>query len=765
MKLKLNSKLMVSILGVTIFIFVLSLGYMALIMKPVRLSDMEKTADSYAGKYANLVRSYLTEEIRVSRTMADQFETMQDYDAETKLQRTIDIQTKVFSKYPYYQAIWMSWERSNLSKEWKKNYGRVRINIFKTFGKLVIERDSMNTNGDTPGSLYLQLKTSKSEFLTEPYIDVFDGVSKMVASVASPVVINGRYAGLCGIDIPMSRFNEIINKAESIYSSNIFLISNEGVYVGNKDHNELVGKSIVDDFSNTNIDIKSKIKEGKPFSTNLNIKNEGDYYYTFYPFTIAGTSHPWMVGVAVPREVIINQTNSNLRSSFYVGGIGILLLIIVIFFISKNITNPLSKITNSLELLSKGKINSVKELNIKRNDEIGDIANSSNTLINNLTNTAHFAREIGKGDLDAKFEALSEEDILGNALLEMRTSLQRAKEEEITRRKNEEDQKWATAGFAKFGELLRNNADNMESFTYNVISNLVKYTNSNQGAIFLVDNENDSDTFLEMSSCYAYDRKKFVDKKIQAGENLVGQCYLEAQTIYMTDIPDNYVNITSGLGDSNPRSLLITPLKFNDHVYGVIEIASFNEFSQHQIDFIEKVSESIASTISTVRVNIRTVTLLEESKLKSEELAAQEEEMRQNMEELQTTQEESARREVEMNGVLNALNTSYLVGELDLDANIINLNENALELLGISKEKAEGHNLRSFLQKDEIEEFNKLWEKVRNGETAKRQSVVNRAKGKVVITESYSPILDEMDEIYKVLNIGIEVDLDFNNKI
>ena len=764
MKLKLNSKLMVSILGITIFIFILSLGYMALVIKPIRLADMEKTADSYAGKYANLVRSYLSEEIRVSRTMADQFETMQSYDAETKIKRTLDIQNKILSRYPYYQAVWMSWERSNLTPKWKKNYGRVRVNIFNTLGKRVIKRDSLNTLGDTPGSLYLQLKTNKSEFLTEPYTDVFDGESKMIASVVSPVVINGKYAGLCGIDIPMSRFNDIINEAENIYSSNIFLVSNEGVYVGNKGHHELVGKSIINDFSNTNIDIGGKIKEGKPFSTNIYIETKGDFYYTFYPFSIAGTSHPWMVGVAVPREVIISQTNRNFRSSFIVGGIGIILLIIVIFFISKNITNPLSKITNSLELLSKGKINTVKELNINRKDEIGDIANSTNTLIDSLSNTAHFAREIGKGNLDAKFEALSDEDILGNALIEMRISLQKAKEDDITRRNNEEEKKWATTGFAKFGELLRNNTDNMESFTYNVISNLVKYTNSNQGAIFLVDNEDDSETFLEMSSCYAYDRKKFVDKKIQAGENLIGQCYLEGQTIYMTDIPDNYVSITSGLGDANPRSLLITPLSFNDNVYGVIEMASFNEFSTHQINFIEKVAESIASTISTVKVNIRTVTLLEESKLKSEELAAQEEEMRQNMEELQTTQEESARREIEMNGVLGALDTSYLVGELDLNANILNLNENALELLGISKEKAEGHNLRSFIQESELDEFNILWEKVKNGETAKRQSIVNRSIGKVVISESYSPIFDELGDIYKVLNIGIEVDIEFNNK-
>jgi PAS domain S-box-containing protein len=138
-------------------------------------------------------------------------------------------------------------------------------------------------------------------------------------------------------------------------------------------------------------------------------------------------------------------------------------------------------------------------------------------------------------------------------------------------------------------------------------------------------------------------------------------------------------------------------------------------------------------------------------------LAAQEEEMRQNMEELQTTQEESARRELEMNGILNALNSSYLVSELDLDGNIISINENGLELLGISKDNAEGHNLRSFMNPAELAQFDEIWEKVLSGIPAKRQLTIARAKGNISISESYTPIYDEMDDIYKVLNIGIEV--------
>jgi transcriptional regulator with GAF, ATPase, and Fis domain len=146
---------------------------------------------------------------------------------------------------------------------------------------------------------------------------------------------------------------------------------------------------------------------------------------------------------------------------------------------------------------------------------------------------------------------------------------------------------------------------------------------------------------------YAYERKKYLAKTVALGEGVLGQSALEKSLVYLKEIPINYVTITSGLGGAVPRSLVVVPLLLNDEVYGVIELASFKEFEAFEREFIQRIGESIASTVSTVRINDRTKTLLEELQQQTEEMKSQEEEMRQNMEELVATQEEMQRKEKE----------------------------------------------------------------------------------------------------------------------
>lgn len=212
--------------------------------------------------------------------------------------------------------------------------------------------------------------------------------------------------------------------------------------------------------------------------------------------------------------------------------------------------------------------------------------------------------------------------------------------------KEDEKRTWASKGLAEIGRILRE-MHNEQQVADKLISFLVKYLGVNQGAIFTV-HQDYNESYFEMRSCFAYERKKYLNKKIKLDEGLVGQCYLEKDYIYLTEVPANYVHITSGLGQATPRALLVVPLLANDKVHGVMEYASFSKFEQHQIDFLMDVGENLAIALHNIGINEKTARLLSETQILTEQMKAQEEEMRQNMEELAATQEQQARVENEL---------------------------------------------------------------------------------------------------------------------
>lgn len=326
---------------------------------------------------------------------------------------------------------------------------------------------------------------------------------------------------------------------------------------------------------------------------------------------------------------------------------GFIIIISVIglaYLLAKQVTKPLVKIKDLIVSLSKGELK--KSGLQKSSDEIGQMVIAVDSLVEGLEKTSSFAENIGKGNYDSEFIPLSEKDVLGNSLIGMRTNLKNVAEIETQR-------KWATEGVAKFAEILRANSD-MDQLCTEIIRNLVKYLGANQGGIFIVNDEG-RDPVLELKACYAYDRQKHLEKKIGLGDGLVGQSWLEKDTIFLTDVPTDYINITSGLGLATPTCVIIVPLLYNEEVNGVIEIASFNVFKPYEIEFIEKVAQSIASTLSSVTINHRTAKLLGESRELAEQLKSQEEELRQNQEEMQATSEETERRLAEAQEVIALL--------------------------------------------------------------------------------------------------------------
>ena len=258
---------------------------------------------------------------------------------------------------------------------------------------------------------------------------------------------------------------------------------------------------------------------------------------------------------------------------------------------------------------------------------------------------------------------------------------------------------------------------------------------------------------------FAYNRKKYIKKQVQLGEGLVGACAVEKETIHLTEIPQDYVKITSGLGGSNPTSLLLVPMLIEKDMLGVIEIASFNDFKKHEIEFVEKVAESIASTLKSVRINIRTSQLLEQSQQQSEEMAAQEEEMRQNMEELQATQEESARREAEFKGTLDAIDHFLLKAEFSFNGDILFANNQFLQKFEYSMNEIKGLKHTAFISEQDTTNFHKIWTSVNSGSGHHEKMKLKLKSGKLVeFIVAISPVYVS-DEIEKIILLAIDPSL------
>ncbi len=330
-----------------------------------------------------------------------------------------------------------------------------------------------------------------------------------------------------------------------------------------------------------------------------------------------------------------------------------------------------------------------------------------------------FTEKLAEGDIDVQYSAIDKDlniDEIGQSLIKLRNNLKKSKEEAEQREKEEHQRNWVNEGLAKFGDIARQNNDNIQNLSYNLISNLVNYLDAKIGGVFLLNDDNPNEKFFELTGCYAFNRKKFLEKRIEWEEGLIGACGIELETIYLTDIPENHMMITSGLGETKPRALLLIPLKVNDIIYGVIEIASLKPFAIYQIEFVEKLAETIASVISSAKTNLNTAKLLHESQEKEKKLRVAEEEMRNNMEELNIAKEEAARQGEMLANFTNAVNHTLVRAEYDTHGNLIYANTRFLNKLGYtSNREIEGKHISIFINEKDKDWFFKIWDELSKG--------------------------------------------------
>ncbi|MCP8617885.1 response regulator [Salirhabdus salicampi] len=273
-------------------------------------------------------------------------------------------------------------------------------------------------------------------------------------------------------------------------------------------------------------------------------------------------------------------------------GAGLVIAIIII----RNITKNLNLLLNGIEGFTSGKLDLTKRLSVKSKDEFGKLADAFNRMIDWLQE---------KTDRERETAVLNEE------------------------------QAWLKSNIAEITVELQGNPD-LQSLAKTFVSKVTPLVRGNLGVLYITEDSDEDDApDLRLVGSYAYKERKHLSDRFSFGEGLVGQAAYEKETILLTDVPDDYIKINSGVGEATPLNIIVLPLIFKGKVLGVLEVASFHQFKEIEKELLEQLTDSIGIVIENIKGQMRTEELLEESQVLTEELQTQAEELEVQQKELE----------------------------------------------------------------------------------------------------------------------------------
>ncbi|MFS2003083.1 HAMP domain-containing protein [Duganella sp. CT11-25] len=246
-----------------------------------------------------------------------------------------------------------------------------------------------------------------------------------------------------------------------------------------------------------------------------------------------------------------------------------------------------------------------------------DLTENVNQLAANLTNQvraiAEVATAVTRGDLSRSIqvEARGEVSYLKDNINEMIRNLK-----DTTLKNAQQD--WLKTNLARFTRLLQGQRD-LQAVTKLILSELAPLVSAHHGVFYMMDSQ-ESDARLRMIASYGYRSSRKLPTSFLPGEGLVGQCALEKNRIWLTDVPRDYIVVSSGLGAAPPTNIVVLPILFEQQVKAVIEIASLDRFTETHLSFLDQLMESIGVVLNTIEANSRTESLLTQSQSLAQEL-------------------------------------------------------------------------------------------------------------------------------------------------
>jgi len=656
------------------------------------------------------------------------------------------------------KSLYMVWEPNMFdgkdslyaSMEFHDSTGRYIPEFVKKADGLVEHDCILNYNDNADVNSYYYYKTKKNVFIQEPRIQRESARNILIMPIIYPLHFGTRLLGVIGADYEINNLNQKLNISDKPEGCQLVVFSAAGRVTVSPDKSLLIGRGVEAVFEDNEDLFYIKFRRGEEFEI-----ESGNDYIMSRVCSIDDVDSHFSICMICDNSVITSSGNTFLLWTLGIGLLIFVLLMLLIYLFRWYYTAQVNVLSQKGEDIA----NVDKEYARDNRIYVPEFRSLDDTLYKyhkTFVKIRDLNREIELYRYNEELNTLDKENQFQKSYNSMLETLRKIADSESDRKSKEESENWIAQGVAAINESMRIGSNKVDVLSQNILMTLVRYTQAVFGGLYVHSKEDDGE-YLTLNAAVALNQKKAVRIKIQKGVGLVGTCALEKQPIYLDKLPDDYVKVFSGLGKSKPRVLAVLPMLYDGELVAIVEIAFISQLKPHEKEFLQVISSTIASSLVTARINEQTEQLMQQFRSQADTLAQNEKQMSENINKLKVEQQKSMDREVEMKGLIEAINNSILSLEFSPSGVVMAANDRFLKTMHYDMAEVQGVNI-SDLNRAAAKEHAEMLSQVLQGKYYEKEVMrCTKTKEERWFLASYTPYYDLDGKIVKIRAFATDI--------
>ncbi len=677
--------------------------------------------------------------------------TIERNQAEVLLQETISAQADMKTLYMVWEPnVFDGKDADYAYTEFHDSTGRF-VPKYEKLSDGLVEHDMIrNYNDNSDVNSYYYFKTKKDVFIQEPRILRESAKNLLIMPVVYPLHFGTKLLGVIGADFVINNLNQRLATVSRPAGCQLVVFSASGKVAVSPDKTLLIGRNLESVLGGSSDFYYIKFRRGEEIE-----QLEGNSYITTRTCSLTDVNTHFNVCLICDSDTLSSRGNWFLVNALALGFVVYVLLMLMILLFRWYYRSQVSVlIGKGSDMANVDKeypaIGNLYVPELRKLDDILRVYHNTFVKIRDLN------LEIESYRYDDVLDTLPQNNKFQQSYNSMLDTLRKIAQSENDRKTKEETENWISQGIAAINEAMRIGSNKVDVLAENILMTLVRYTKAVLGGLYVYSKEEDGE-YLTLTAAVSMNQKKAVRIKIQKGVGLVGTCAVEKMPIFLNKLPDDYINVFSGLGRSKPRTLAILPMLYDNELIAIIEIAFISELKPHEMELLNVISPTIASSLVTVRINEQTEQLMKQFRSQADTLAQNEKQMTENIAKLENEQNRSQQRELEMQGLIGAVNNTMLTLEFTPTGVLLDANERFLKAMHFDRAELQGVNIKD-INPQASKELDLMLNTVASGKYYEKETMRTTKNGEVKwLWATYTPYYDNNGDIVKILYLAMDI--------